>query len=428
MLFNPHSKKQDEAIFSDAPTTVIATGIQWGKSQSGSLWLKRLTHTYTEPEDNFIMTAPNYKIMKQSCLPRFLLDMRGCGTYSKADSEFKINGGGTVYMRTGTDPDSIVGITNVRGIWGDEAGLYSLYFKENIEGRAAFRNAPVCFTTSPYSLNWLYKDLILPYTKGELRGEVNLIQAASWDNPYFNMEYLERKRKTMDPIRFNMMFGGQWSRMNGLVYACFDEDENQIEPQAFPSGTRFFASVDWGYTHPAHIGVRAITPDGYHWKISEFHKSGQTLPDLVKYADSLMRIYPIECFFCGPDQPGSIEEFNRHKIPAIPANNNVRLGIDKHYELIKTRRFKLFKGMCPYTIDELDTYHYPEPKDLKPDQDDKDRDPVKQDDDAMDSDRYCSIMTYDLKGLQPKIPKFTDPRAKELKELLSTKVNHTERW
>lgn len=376
------------------------------------------------------MTAPNYKIMRQSCLPRFLEDMKGCGTYRSSDAEFKMNGGGTVYMRTGTDPDSVVGITNVRGIWGDEAGLYSLYFWENIQGRAAFMNAPICLTTSPYSLNWLYKEFILPHSRGKLDDSVNLVQAASIENPYFNKAYYERKKKTMEPTRFNMLFGGQWGRMEGLVYKIFDEDANQMDEEPFPEGTRFFGNIDWGYTHPMHIGLRGITKDGEHWKFSEFHKSGQSPSNIIAYCKSIMQIWPIECFFCGPDQPGMIEELNKAGIPAIAANNDVKVGIGKHYELVKTRRFKMFKGKCPHTIDEFDTYHYPEPKDLKPDQDAKDENPVKQDDDAMDSDRYGTIMTYDLKGLQPLLPKPpVDPRAQKYKELTRlNKQKHTEEW
>lgn len=430
-MFEPHSSKQDEAIFSDAPITIAATGIQWGKSQSGSLWLKRYCHTHTEPTDNFIMTAPNYKIMQQSCLPRFLQDMKGCGTYNKVDAEFRIHGGGTVYMRTGTEPDSVVGITNVRAIWGDEAGKYSLYFWENIQGRAAFMAAPVMITTSPYTLNWLYKDFIRPHMKGKLDKDVNLIQASSIENPYFNKSYYNKKKKTMDPMRFNMMFGGQWGRMDGLVYKCWDDDINQMDEKPFPGGTRFFGNIDWGYTHPMHIGLRGITPGGEHWKFSEFHKTGQTITDIIEYCKRVMTIWPIECFFCGPDQPASIEALNRAGIPAVPAKNDVRIGIDKHYELIRTGRFKVFKGKCPYTLDEIDTYHYAEPKDLKADQDDKDRLPVKQTDDAVDSDRYGTIETYDLKNLQPKLPrKFKDPRAEAMKRLLRKPGQgpHTEEW
>lgn len=428
-MFEPHSLKQEEAIFSEADLTLLATGIQWGKSQSGSLWLRRKCFDHIETTDNFIMTAPNYKIMQQSCLPRFLEDMRGFGYYLKADAQFKINGGGTVFLRTGTDPDSIVGITNVRAIWGDEAGKYSLYFWENIQGRSAFFNCPVMLTTSPYTLNWMYKDLIRPWMGGKKQAEVEagrlkVIQAASIENPYFNKESYQKQRQTMDPVRFNMLYGGQWGRMEGLVYKCWDDDENQCDDSLFfHPKTRYFGGIDWGYTHPVHIAIRAITPDGLHVKLAEYHVAGKTINQIKEQCISFMQVWPIETFFCGPDQPGSIQELNNAGVPAQAANNDVRLGIDKHFELIKTRKFKVLKGKCPHTLDEINTYHYPEPKDLKPDQNDCDRSPVKVNDDAVDADRYTTIETYDLSNLRIRTPKKTKPDP-----LFKRTGSHTERF
>lgn len=75
-------------------------------------------HKYTAETDAFIVAAPTYKIMQQATLPEFLKVMRGFGEYHKGDAMFKMNNGGTCYMRTATDPDSVVGITNCRSIWG----------------------------------------------------------------------------------------------------------------------------------------------------------------------------------------------------------------------------------------------------------------------------------------------------------------------
>jgi PBSX family phage terminase large subunit len=363
--------------------------------------MKMANHTHTDPTDNFLIVAPTYKILQQATLPAYLNIMRGFGTYSKADNVFKIDGGGTVYCRTGTDPESIIGITNVRHIWGDEAGLYSLYFWENIRARAAFKEAPITLTTSPYTLNWIFKEIIRPKMKDKnARPDVDLFQAASWENPFMPMSVIEEARLTMDPRRFNALFGGQWERMSGLVYDCFDEDENQCGPVTFSHGSRIVGGIDWGYTEPFVLKIRGITPEQYHFGIDEFYRSGLTIVDIESTVVRLCGIYNIEVIYCGPDQPASIEHLNRalHKAGlrarCVAADNDVRTGIDRHYELLKTRRLKYVRGKNPYTIDEIDSYHYPEPKDLKPDQDIKDQTPVQQHDHALDADRYISIMTY----------------------------------
>lgn len=380
---------------------MAGTGIQYGKTTIGAVRMKMANHTYVNPDDNFLIVAPTYKILQQSTLPAYLNMMRGWGEYNKADAIFKVNGGGTVYCRTGTDPDSIVGITNVRSVWGDEAGLFSLYFWENIQARAAFRRASITLTTSPYTLNWIFKEIIRPKLKDQnARPDVELIQAASWENPLMPTDVIDRARQTMDPRRFNALFGGKWERMSGLVYDCFDEDENQCGPVTFGQGSRIVGGIDWGYTEPFVFKIRGITAEQYHFGIEEFYRTGLTIVDIESVVVRLCGIYNVEVIYCGPDQPASIEHLNRalHKAGlrarCMPADNDVRTGIDRHYELLKARRLKYVRGKNPYTMDELDTYHYPEPKDSKPDQDIKDELPVQQNDHALDADRYISIMTW----------------------------------
>lgn len=340
--------------------------------------------------------------------------MRGCGTWNKTDACFKLNWGPSVWVRTNTEPDSVVGISRVRAVWGDEAGKYSLYFWENLEGRAAPMNAPILLTTSPYSLNWIWKDLIKPHQEGR-RDDVKLIQAASVENPYFNKAAYEKRRLTMDPRRFAMMYGGQWGRMSGLVYDCWDDAQNRIDPFELPQGTRYYGGIDWGHTEPFVLVVRAITPDGRHYQVSEFYKSGFTVSDMIQIAKQKKQTYGIQKFWAGPDQPGLIEEFCRNGLPTEGADNDIRRGIDAHYELIKTRRYKIFNQSSPHTLDELETYHYPEPEDLGPDDSAKELKPVGQNDHALDANRYLTISTVQSQFKStPKTPdehriKTTDP-------------------
>lgn len=413
-VFQAHSHKQEDAIFSEANITVLGTGVQWGKTLSGALWMKLRVHE-SSGLGNFLIVAPTYKILKQSTLPHLLTVMEGYGKYNHADDVFKLNAGGIIYCRTGTDPDSIVGIPDIRSIWGDEAGKYSLYFWENIQGRQSTKNCPIMLTTSPYTLNWLYRDIIKPKQAGK-RPDVCLIQAASWDNPYNSLsdpEVRAQRKATMDARRFQMLFGGDWGKMHGLVYDCWDDEENLVTPFTLPAGTRYFGGIDWGFTDPFVFKVRAITPDGMEYGISEFYKAGLTLPDMIKVVRGTLDILPVERIFCGTDQPGHIEEFNRNRLPAEGADTtrgSIRRGIDLHYELIKTRRYKEFTDTCPYSSDERDTYHYPEPEDLGPDDGTKEQNPVGAADHAMDVDRYITLGTRHLvKPAVVKAPKSTNP-------------------
>jgi len=359
--------------------------------------MKIALHTHTAADDTFIIAAPTYKIMAQSTLPAFKAIMADYweGNFNAGAMEFRMPGGGTLYFRTGTDPDSVVGMTNVRHVWGDEAGKFSLYFWENLQARASFKEAPITLTTSPYSLNWIYKEIIRPLKrKPDSLPDVLYVKARSDENPYFPRAEYERKRSTMDPRRFQMMYGGEFDKMEGLVYQCFDEVENVVEPFALPSGTRVVAGVDWGYSHPFVIVVRAITPDGHHFQVAEFYKTQLTIDRKIEAAKRLQAVWNIERFYCDPANPDDIRSFNEAKLPAEGANNSLQ-GIEKHYELIKTRRYKMFRGANPHTEDEYEAYHWPEDDaDINPDKDVKEPTPVDQDNHAMDANRYATVMTW----------------------------------
>lgn len=358
-------------------------------------------HKFTAPTDNFLFTAPTYKILQQATLPCFLRFMDGLGTYHKQDAYFEVHGGGKCWMRTGTDPDSIVGITDIRHVGCDEAGLYSLYFWENIQARAGMREAPIDLGTSPYSLNWVYKDIIRPKLKrSDALPHITYIKARSIDNPLFSRTYYERMRETMDPRRFRAMFGGEWEKMDGLVYDCFDEENNTCFPFQLPAGTEYYAGVDWGTTAPFVIVIRAITPDGHHYQISETYVTGKGVLDFVQFAKQKMQAYPIKMFYCDPSAAGYILEFQRAGIPTTAADNDISTGIGLHYELIRSGRYKCFRGDNKYTIDEYETYHYPSQDEIKQDTDIEDDKPVKQSDHAMDANRYVTMATF--KGLHRK--------------------------
>lgn len=395
--FQCHSAKQEKALFTSKPILVLASGTQFGKTTVGGIRMKFKMMTYTDPQDNFIITAPNYKIMQQSTLPSFLRVMEGLGHHNKTDATFKMNNGGTCYLRTETDPDSVVGIPRVRHIWGDEAGKYCLYFWENIQARADSIGASIDLTTSPYSMNWIFKELIRP-AKSKTRDDIELIQAASWENPYHTLhdpEKRARKRATMDPRRFDMIYGGEFGQAAGLVYDCWDDDANLVDAFRLPYGTVYYGGIDWGFTEPFVLTIRAITPSNDHFQVFEFYKTGMTIPKQMELVKAQMQTFNVRRFYCGHERPENILLFNQNGISCegVP-EKDIQVGTDLHYELIKTRTYKVFRETSPYTLDEMATYHYPEPGDLKPDDDSQELKPVGQNDHAMSANRFITLKTY----------------------------------
>jgi len=424
-VFEAHSQKQYDLITSKESLTLAITGTQWGKSRSGALWIGKQISDCTESNVNFLLCSPSYKIMNQSMAPYFLDLLRGRGTYNKTESVFEMPDKRRVYLRTETDPDSIVGIPNVMAGWLDELGKMRLYFWENYKARILAKGGRTLGTTSPYSLNWLWKDYIKPYKKG-LKRDFKLIEASSWESPYHEL-YDESKRikakAEMDARRFQMLFGGEFGQMAGLVYDCFEETTNVCAPLRLPNGTVFYAGIDWGHTEPFVIVVRAITPDHKHYQISEFYKTGMTVPEQMQIAKQKMALFNIRQFYCGHERPENILYFNQNGIPAVGVpEKDIQVGTDLHYELIKTRRYQVFSGTSPQTLDEYETYHYPEPEDLHPDQDSEDQLPVGQNDHCMSANRFVTLKTHRsghrLKPFVPEETSFSSKRAETQEQRL----------
>lgn len=388
-------KYQLKAYNSQKRITALISGIQGGKTRIGGLWLAKQTALYDAPQQNFIVAAPNYKLMQKSTLPWFLHINKGCGTFNKSRNIFDLNGGGVVFFCSMQDDDSAEGATNVRAIWIDEAGKLRYKSWINLYARSSFLQCPIFITTTPYALNWLYKEVYMPW-KQQLRQDIEVIQFRSLDNPYFPKEEYEAQKRNLDPRIFEMKYGGTFQKMAGLVYPDFNDNDNMCDPFKFNKKDYYVcAGVDLGFTNEFAIAIRAIRYDGkYDYQIGEHYQKFQ---DPVKKTEVLKELqvrYNIEQFFVDSEDPGQISMFQAAGLPACGVKkgpNSVEYGIQLHSSLIRRSIYKVFRGKNPYTIDEYETYHYPESPGN--DEDAIKEKPVAIKDHLMDANRYVTMMT-----------------------------------
>lgn len=380
----PH---QTKVLQSKKSIVALIGGIQCGKSTVGAVFMLKKLCEYPEPENNFIIGAPSYKTLAQSTLPAFMSVCKDYGTYSSQKAMFEFSTGAKVYFRTSTDGDSAEGITNVRGCWLDEGGLVTKYFYENIVARASFKQAQVLITTTPYSLNFLYN--IVKDVNAGRRNDVELVTARSIDNTYFPVEEFDRQRGLLDPRRFASKYEGQFMSAEGLVFDCFTED-HVIDPIQFPSGTIYYGAVDWGFRDPTVVIIRAVTLDGKHYDIAEYYRTGMSTSEVVDAVLSRHKLYNVKMFCCDKSRPDYIKELNANGIPAIGVDCEIKDRVAKHYEIIKTNRYKMFNN-CSYMQDEYRTYKFPDKTEIDPNRNPRDLDnPVDQNNHCMDATSYLS--------------------------------------
>jgi len=408
--------KQGLAWKSKSKITLCCSGIQGGKTTVGALWAITQS-TYCGKDDNAIIAAPTYKILNQSTLPTFFKFAAGKGTYSKVDSVFKFKNGSTAYIRTSTDPFSVEGITNVKWIWLDEAGMCKYMFWINLEGRAARTGAPIMCTTTPYGINWPYQHLIKPFKSGE-RTDINYLEWLSVDNPTFPREEYDRQKQILDPRTFRRKYMGMSERMEGLVYELSDDNYAEHLPENI--AIRYYAGVDWGFSegHEFAILVRGITNDGFKYDVHELKAAKMDPQQQVMACKALQKSYNIETFYCDPARPDMIAALNKEGIRAIgfhvgkEAYKPLLPSIQKHYELIKSGRYKIIKENCPNLLDEYETYHWPESKDGK----EVKEVPVAVNNHILDAARYITIGTMHVQ--ERAMPR----------EIVSQRYPHIDTW
>lgn len=407
--------KQGKAFLSDSKVTLCAAGIQSGKTTVGSLWFRRQASKWSGRDNNFLVAAPTYKIMKQSTLPAFLRTMHGTGVYRAKDEEFVLRSGGTVFLRTSTDPFSVEGIPNVRAAWMDEAGKCKYMFWVNVEGRCARTNAPIMCTTTPYAMNWPYTELIRPTDRKE-RDDVAYFQWKSLDNPSFSKEYYDRQKQLLDPIRFSMKYEGVHAKRYGLVYPI--TDGATIDPYNLESGSIIYGGIDWGFTDPLVFILRALTPMGKDVQFKEFYKPGIFPDEIPQIAKQLQDTFNVKLFLADPSDPGKIAMLQKHGIRVQAADNDIRKGIDAHNKAIRSGKHQIFSDQKA-TLDEYETYHWPDEDDEGLDAEDK---PVDENNHAMDATRYISLYLESMGFYDDKKPRIIESENKVEPKLQYTHI------
>lgn len=357
---------QWQAFQSTKRITAFVAGIQSGKTKCGSLWMAKQVAEHDDEDVNFILASPNYKIMNQSATPALAQVMRGCGEYHKMDDVWELNGGGKLWCRSMTDPNSCEGLSNVRAIWIDEAGMLDYLSWANLQGRAAFMEAPIFISTTPYRLNWLY-ELWCQWMKGQ-RDDCEFVVCRSIDNPYFPADEVERQRRILTPQLFAMKYEGTFSRPGGLVYADYSPESHRVEHHAINRAEyMIYCGVDVGYNDPSAIMVVAVHRTGRDMiVIDEAYRSGWTVMDRLAEMQRLKAMYGIAHFVVDSAEAAEIETFRRAGLPVmavVKGKGSVFDGVTKVQQLLRTYQLKIMDNKCPNLRDEMSQYSYRENKD-----------------------------------------------------------------
>lgn len=355
---------------SDKRFLALCAGVQGGKTTFGAVWM--INEMHKRGKGQYLIVAPTYKMLNQSTLTKFQeIVPRGWGQLNKSDMTFVTKDGRIAFLRGADNPESIEGIT-AKAIWADEASLMKPNIWLMMQGRVSQTQGRILLTFTPLSMNWVYKDIYLKRKEGEK--EYEFVRYKNVDAPHFPKEEYERAKRVLTDIQFKMRYGGEFAKLEGLVYPGFNTD-HIIDPFEIPEDWDRKGGVDWGFNNPFVALKGAKDSDDVLYVYDEFYQSR-----VIEHEQHLDEDI---CYFADPSGKYEIESLRAKGFQIESANNDVLPGIDKVNERINTGRLKVFKT-CRNTIEEFELYQFQEGKDR----------PIKENDHAMDALRYM-VMGYE---------------------------------
>ena len=201
-------------------------------------------------------------------------------------------------------------------------------------------------------------------------------------NPFFPKDFFDKERGRLRAEEFARRYLGQFKKMEGLVWDIPEEQFIDPIPDIEKKAEFIGGGIDWGFRNPAAIPVCALWDNAWY-VIDEWYETGKTTAEIIQATKNKRDEWRIQRFFPDPAEPDRIKECSDAGINVAETNNDVKSGISTIQQLIKDRRFFVFKT-CKNWIDENTRYHYPEGKEGKPFEDE----PEKIDDHLMTGTRY----------------------------------------
>lgn len=279
-----------------------------------------------------------------------------------------------------------VGVKN-NHIFFDEVSKYKnfLYgWEEILRPTLIDLKGGATFISTPNGFNHFY-DLTLMEGNDK---DYKYFHFTSMDNPFLPEEELVKMKNEMTDDRFAQEILGEFRKKEGLVYKEFKRDLHIVDtlPDLFMEK---LGGIDWGHTHPAVILTVKKDYDGNYWVTNEWYKQERTETEIVDMVASMgfNKVYPDSENASGCK---ALRNKGVNVRDIVKGTGSVVSGIQKVRELLKQNRLKIHRS-CVNTIQEFESYSYPDGKGKIPDEN-----PTKEFDDAMDALRYVVMSDIDL--------------------------------
>lgn len=376
------------AIFqSKARYLALIAGVSGGKTFLGPIWL--LEEIRKHPQGEFMIVAPTYKLLWRKSLPALIEYFDKIGfeyNLKEQKAEIDLSTGGTIFLGSADNPNSLES-AQCHAIWVDEAGQLKQWAWVVLQARIGFHLGRMLFTTTPYSQNWLYKDVLKPYEDGDK--DYFVVQFESRENPDFKQEEWDRAKRTLDSDTFDMRYRGLFKKRKGLVYKEFTEDMVG-KPFPIPLEWNIVDGIDFGYNHPFVFSQYAKNSAVAAWNFAEYCMPCKTIEEHALQIKLMVGDRPQIAYY-DPSNPQAAEDLKEalyrlgcFVLTLKPGDRDVMAGIRYIKSLMIQGKYRVFND-CKQNIEEKGLYSWmtnPAGGDYM----DRVR---KEDDDVQDAERYA---------------------------------------
>lgn len=336
-------------------------------------------------EPMYILAGVSSKTIQNNVLQeiynRYQLDIK----FDKHNS-FTLFGVKVVQAFTGT----IGGLGGIRGMtafgaYVNEASLANEKVFKEIISRCSGDGARIVFDTNPDNPeHWLKKEYIDSKSENIISYHFELD-----DNTFLSPRYIQNiKESTPSGMFYDRDIRGLWVTGEGVVYSDFDSNKHFINDVDNIEFETYIAGVDWGYSHFGSIVVFGIDKLNNWYLLEEHAKQFKEIDYWADVALDIKARYGNINFYCDSARPEHVERFRRERIRAINADKSVLSGIEEVARLIKLGRFFVVSDKVKVFKKEIYNYVW----------DEKTGNPVKENDDVMDSMRYAIYSHMRLKS------------------------------
>jgi PBSX family phage terminase large subunit len=278
--------------------------------------------------------------------------------------------------------DLIQGIT-LAGMLFDEVALMPESFVNQATARCSVAGAKMWFNCNPEGpYHWFRVKYI---DKTEEKRAVYLHFTMD-DNLSLSINTKERYKRMYSGVFYKRYILGLWVMAAGIIYDMFDEnihlgDFNDMEFD------EYIAAGDYGTANPCTFGLYGIIGNKAYLVREYWYDSrerGRQKTD-TEYADDFSEFLvdiKVKVTYIDPSATSFIAELRKRGYKVVTANNDVIPGIRFVSTMLSTGRFFIDRS-CINTIKELASYIWNAKA-----QDRGEDEPLKQNDHAMDRNRY----------------------------------------